>query len=284
MMKWPVPNNVKQLRGFLGLTGYYRRFIQGYGLISKPLTMLLKKDQFKWGKEAEEAFNKLKRAMTTAPVLALPNFDQPFIVETDASGVGIGAVLMQGGRPISFLSKALCPKNQALSIYEREFLAVLLAVQKWRHYLQGHRFTIRTDQQALKYLMEQKVASSWQQKGIIKLLGLDYDIQYRKGKENKAADALSRVGEGGVCTAFSTMVPTWLKEIIESYKEDDVLKDIALSPPNPSNAILLTTSSSIDICSSSSFSGMFITLSRRIVLSRRTRARVVKLLSLSQVM
>ncbi|CAA0831231.1 Uncharacterized mitochondrial protein AtMg00860 [Striga hermonthica] len=186
--------------------------------------MLLKKDQFKWGKEAEEAFNRLKGAMTPALVLALPNFDQPFIVETDASGVGIGAVLMQGGRPISFLSNALCPKNQALSIYKREFLAVLQVVQKWRHYLQGHMFTIRTDQQALKYLMEQKVASSWQQKGIIKLLGLDYDIQYRKEKENKAADALSRVGEGGVCTAISTMVPTWLKEIIESYKEDEVLK------------------------------------------------------------
>lgn len=114
--------------------------------------------------------------MTTAPVLALPDFHSPFVVETDASGVGIGAVLMQNGRPIAFLSKALCPKKQILSIYERELLVVLMAIQKWRCYLQGHKFIIKTDQQALKYLLDQKVLSPMQQRGFTKLLGLNYEI------------------------------------------------------------------------------------------------------------
>ncbi|KAJ4816839.1 polyprotein [Rhynchospora pubera] len=128
MVQWPTPTSVRQLRGFLGLTGYYRRFIKDYGTISKPLTDQLRKNSFKWGEEAQKAFLKLKDAMTRAPVLAMPDFTQPFIIETDASDKGMGAVLMQGKRPIAFLSKSLGVKAQGLSTYEKEFLALLTAV------------------------------------------------------------------------------------------------------------------------------------------------------------
>jgi len=132
MLAWPRPQTLKALRGFLGLTGYNRKFIQNYGTIACSLTPLLKKDAFGWNEEAEESFSRLKEAMTKAPVLALPNFFQQFIIECDASGLGIGAVLMQGLRPIAYFSQALHGRNLTLSTYEKEMLALVTSVQKWR--------------------------------------------------------------------------------------------------------------------------------------------------------
>ncbi|GJT05970.1 retrovirus-related pol polyprotein from transposon 17.6 [Tanacetum coccineum] len=130
MQSWPIPSTLKQLRGVLGLTGYYRRFIKGYASISQPLTTLLKKNAFQWSPQAQASFEALKQTMIQSHVLALPNFVEEFVIETDASGIGIGAALQQNKHPVAYLSKALAPKHQSLSTYEKEILAVVLALQK----------------------------------------------------------------------------------------------------------------------------------------------------------
>lgn len=133
--EWPIPANVKQLKGFLALTRYYRRFVRKYEIIGKPLTNLLKKDAFAWSPQAQEAFDKLKNAMITVPTLALPDFTNPFVVEIDACLAGIGVVLTLEGHPIAFVSKALAKKNLSLSVYDKELMSIVHAVERWMHCL-----------------------------------------------------------------------------------------------------------------------------------------------------
>ncbi|XP_019163484.1 PREDICTED: uncharacterized protein LOC109159828 [Ipomoea nil] len=219
---WPRPKTVKALRGFLGLTGYYRRFIRAYGVLSKPLTEMLKNDGFKWGPKSDQAFEQLKSALCNSPVLALPNFQKDFIVEADASHKGMGAVLVQEGKPIAFFSKAFGEKHLGLSIYEKEYLSIINVVDRWRPYLLERHFAIKTDHHSLQFLLEQKITTALQQKGLSKLLGLDYSIQYKRGADNQVADALSRrdYDEGPVLNAISVVQPQWLEEVLNSYTGD----------------------------------------------------------------
>ena len=114
--------------------------------------------------------------MSSAPVLVLPDFSKPFVLETDASQTGVGAVLMQQNHPVAFLSRSLGPRNQTLSVYEKECLAILLAVEKWRAYLQHREFTIRTDHKSLLHLTDQRLHTPLQQKAFVKLMGLQFCI------------------------------------------------------------------------------------------------------------
>jgi hypothetical protein len=216
---WPTPTSIKELRSFLGLAGYYRKFVRHFGILSKPLTNMLRKGQiFIWTSVAEESF----QALISAPVLAMPNFALPFTVETDASDKGIGAVLLQNDHPIAFLSRALGPRHHGLSTYEKESLAIMLAVEHWRPYLQHAEFCIRTDHRSLFFLTDQRLSTPWQQKAVTKLLGLRYRIVYRKGTENGAVDALSRVSDPSLVmlSALSICIPEWMQEIINGYQQD----------------------------------------------------------------
>jgi len=213
MQEWPQPKTLKSLRGFLGLTGYYSKFFHNYGRIAKPLTQLLNKNSFFWNEEAQQAFTALKNALCSTPVLALPDFTKSFVIECDALGIGIGAVLMQEGQPLSFTSQQLSGRNLGQSTYEKEMMAILHAVDTWQPYLLGRCFQIRTDHHSLKYFLEQRLSSPQQNKWLAKMLGYDYEIIYKKGKDNIVADALSRqFEEQSTLLAISLPILEWIEE------------------------------------------------------------------------
>jgi hypothetical protein len=151
---WPQPRTMCAVHGFLSLIGYYRKFIRSYGEIAGPLTQLLKREAFRWTLVAETAFTSLKAALTTAPVLQLPDFTRAFVVDCDVSGTGIGAILHQGVGPIAFFSRPIAPHHSKLAAYEWELIGLVKAVCHWRHYLWPREFVIRTYHFSLKYLLD----------------------------------------------------------------------------------------------------------------------------------
>jgi hypothetical protein len=215
------PKTLKSLHGFMGLTGYYRKFVKNYGKIVAPLTTLLKKNSFTWTPVAAQAFQTLKTTMCTTSVLALPDFTKTFVLECDASKKRIGSVLMQEGRPLAFTGEKLSERNLGKPIYEKEMLAILHVVELWRPYLLGQRFEIKIDHQSLKYFLEQCISSQEQQKWVTKLFGYDYEIIYKKGKDNVVADALSRKHEEeGSIFSLSFIVPDWLQAVRQEWLQD----------------------------------------------------------------
>nr|GEX49229.1 Ty3/gypsy retrotransposon protein [Tanacetum cinerariifolium] len=176
---WPLPKNLKQLRGFLGLVGYYRHFVAHYASLAASLTQLLRKDAFVWSESATTAFNNLKQALMETPVLTLPDFSKDFVIQTDASGFGIGAILLQDGHPIAYFSKQMSLRLQQASIYVREMFAITEAVKRRRQYLLGRPFHIQTDHQSLRSIVDQTIQTPEQYKWLSKLLGYDFTITYR---------------------------------------------------------------------------------------------------------
>ena len=157
VLKWERPTSVTEIRSFLGLAGYYRRFIEGFSLIATPLTQLTRKDKkWVWSEECEASFQELKRRLTTAPVLTLPSGTEGFVVYSDASGKGLGCVLMQHGKVIAYASRQLKTREVNYPVHDLELAAVVFALRIWRHYLYGSLTQIFTDHKSLKYLMSQK--------------------------------------------------------------------------------------------------------------------------------
>lgn len=196
---FPVPRNIRQVRSFLGMCGWYQRYISGYSAITSPITDLLgKRDKFVWSSEANAAFEELKVRMTTAPVLSHPDFSRPFTIQCDASNTGIGGVLFQvddsgGEHPIAYMSRKLNPAQRNYSVTEQECLAAVLSLKKFRGYVEGHAFKIVTDHASLKWLMTQKDLTGRLARWSLKLQGYDFEIEHRKGSANVVPDALSRV-------------------------------------------------------------------------------------------
>ena len=195
---FPVPTDLTSLRSFLGLASYYRRFVPGFSKAAQPLYALTRKNvPFVWNASCQEAFDHLKQLLTEAPVLAFPDFEKDFILETDASGAGLGAVLSQeqedgSQRPIAFASRTLQPSEKNYGVSEMEALGVVWATKHFRPYLYGHHCDVITDHEALKALLNTPQPSGKLARWGMALQELDLAIAYRSGRKNEKADALSR--------------------------------------------------------------------------------------------
>jgi hypothetical protein len=192
VMDWKPPTSVHQIRSFLGLAGYYRRFIPNFSRIVKPMTELLRKGvKFVWNQKCEEAFHLLRGHLTTTPVLAQPDNAKPFDVYCDASGIGLGCVLMQENRVIVYASRALRPHEQSYPTHDLELAAVIHALKIWRHYLMGTHCNIYTDHKSLKYIFTQTELNMRQRRWLELIKDYDLEVHYHHGKANVVADALS---------------------------------------------------------------------------------------------
>ena len=204
VVEWPKPSSVKDVRSFLGLAGFYRRFIRNFSLKARPLTELTRDDAtWRWDEPQEMAFKTLKRSLVTAPVLHMPNFELPFVLTTDASAVSVGGILEQdfgaGLQPVAYESKKLSPTEMRYSAYERELLGIVWAIGKWRHYFEGRKLIVQTDHSSLRHLPNQPSVNRRIWKWVSILQGYDIEIRHIPGKVNPA-DTLTRqawVGDSG---------------------------------------------------------------------------------------
>jgi hypothetical protein len=193
ILEWKSPTSVHQVRSFLGLAGYSRRFIPDFSKIVKRITGLLKNDtKFDWSSKCNEAFEQLKVLLTTAPVLAQPDIEKSFDVYCDASGSGLGCVLMQEGRVIAYASRQLRRHEEHYPTHDLELAAVVHALKIWCHYLLGNICHLYTDHKSLKYISTQSELNMRQRRWLELIKDYDLEIHYHPGKANVVADVLSR--------------------------------------------------------------------------------------------
>ncbi|GJX40805.1 putative reverse transcriptase domain-containing protein [Tanacetum coccineum] len=190
---WASPKTPTEIRQFLGLAGYYRRFIEGFSKIAKSMTKLTQKGvKFDWGDKQEAAFQLLKQKLCSAPILALPEGSEDFIAYCDASKKGLGAVLMQREKVISYASRQLKIHEKNYTTHDLELGAVVFALKIWRHYLYGTKCTVFTDHKSLQHILDQKELNMRQRRWLELLSDYDCEIRYHPRKANVVADALSR--------------------------------------------------------------------------------------------
>ncbi|KAI3748391.1 hypothetical protein L6452_11427 [Arctium lappa] len=221
--RWEPPRTPSEVRSFLGLAGYYRRFIEDFSRIVTPLTSLTKKGvKFEWKPAQEEAFEVLKEKLSTAPILTLPEGTEGFVVYSDASKLGLGCVLMQQGKFIAYASRQLKDHEKRYPTHDLELAAVVFALKIWRHYLYGVKCQIYTDHKSLKYLFDQKELNMRQQRWMELLKDYDCEILYHPGKANVVADALSRKERSDrvrIKAMRIEVTPSWTDELKKVQEE-----------------------------------------------------------------
>jgi hypothetical protein len=252
ILNWKAPTDARGIKSFIGMAGYYRRFIEGFSKIAKPMTDLLgNKVEFKWTQKCQEAFEALKEKLTTTLVLVLPDVHKPFSVYCDACYTGLGCVLMQEGRVVGYSSRQLKVHEKNYPIHDLELAAVVHALKTWRHYLYEQKCDVYTDHKSLKYIFTQSELNMRQQRWIELIKDYELEIHYHPGKANVVADALSRKSQVNMMVTYPMpyelakefhrlslgflnntrgvtveLEPTLEQEIKEAQKNDEKISEI----------------------------------------------------------
>eukprot|EP00731_Ephydatia_muelleri_P002128 Em0001g2128a len=235
---WPVPQSAQQVQQFLGFANYYRRFIQGFAEVAKPLHRLTEHAvNFSWTAECQEAFENLRSRLTRAPILAFPDYTLPFVLDTDASDLGIGAVLSQVSslgqeQVVAYGSRLLSKAERNYSVTRRELLAVVTFIRLFRPYLLGRRFTVRTDHSSLQWIQNFKEPEGQLARWLEQLQEYDFEVIHRKGRNHNNADALSRLSEGDSPQSNNITVVSIDSPVVEKRKvmREEQLQDDVVGP------------------------------------------------------
>ena len=236
VVEWKPPRNVTKVRSFLGLAGYYRRFVKGFSMTAAPMTRLLQKNvKYEWSEKCQRSFDKLKAFLTEAPVLTQPTCGREYVIFSDASLNGLGCVLMQEGKVVAYASRQLKPHEKNYPTHDLELAAIVFALKIWRHYLYGEKCFIYTDHKSLKYLPSQRELNLRQQRWMELIKDYDCVIDYHSGKANIVADALSRksiqmlralnahlsLSDDGTVVAELIARPSLLNQVLEAQRKEE---------------------------------------------------------------
>ena len=236
VVNWKPPRSVTEVRSFLGLAGYYRRFVKGFSIIASLLTKLLRKGvMFEWSDKCQNSFEQLKEMLVKAPVLTQPTSGKEYTLYSDASGIGLGCVLIQNDKVVAYASRQLKSHEQNYPTHDLELAAIVFALKIWRHYLYGEKCRIYTDHKSLKYLLTQKELNLRQRRWLELFKDYDCIIDYHPGKANVVADALSRktmaalsfqhsewrLADDGAILAQLKAQPVLKQMIIDAQKNDE---------------------------------------------------------------
>jgi len=225
--EWSVPKDVSDVRSFMGITGYYRRFIEGFSKIAYPITSLQKKGtKFNWTDKCQESFEKLKHLLTTTPILKIADPNKDFLLCTDASNEGLGGVLTQENCVIAYESRKLKQHEKNYATHDLELAAIIHALKMWRHYLIGRKFVLMSDIISLKYLFDQQNLNARQARWLAFLSEYEFEIKHIKGKENKVADALSRHANLLYMAAYSSYETNLEEQIKSAAKKDEKYQEL----------------------------------------------------------